>query len=175
MGHKLKFSNKDLIIRAFRNADIDEKDFLTMQEFVMAYNELYYGSLESLVDQVEETTFVRAVRYGVDKSVKPTKTIMQVYSGNLKKITHFLNLLDTKKNERDESKDDVQDACEISYECDLENILQMMLDDSKDNFLYDSKILWWVDIAVQEILPGFLCLSIIFVYPYFIFYGGKNC
>ena len=30
----------------------------------------------------------------------------------------------------------------------------MMQDDSRDNFLYDSKILWWVDIAVKEILPG---------------------
>jgi hypothetical protein len=65
VGKKLNFEDETLIIKAFRAADTSSSGKLDTEEFQVAYELLYYGSISGGDD--DGVVFVRAVRYGIDK------------------------------------------------------------------------------------------------------------
>jgi Ca2+-binding EF-hand superfamily protein len=137
VGKKLDFEDGALIVEAFRVADTSGSGKLDMEEFVFAYETMYNGDLESSAEENE--TFVRALRYGIDKSCSPAKYVMQMYTGTMSELNKMSDLLSEK---------------ETDYKGALETIVAMMVEDSRGNEEHGSNILWWVDICVEKVLPN---------------------
>jgi hypothetical protein len=137
VGKKLDFQDESLIVKAFRFADTSASGKLDMEEFVTAYEAMYNGNLAGSGGGDE--SYVRAVRYGMDKSSKPARIIMQSYTGSLAEITKFSDLIK-------ESEKDIKGT--------LETIVEKMIIDSVNNQKYGSNILWWVDISTSDVLPN---------------------
>lgn len=137
VGKKLDFEDEALIIEAFHVADTSGSGKLDMEEFVFAYETMYNGNLESSAGENE--TFVRAIRYGIDKSCSPAKYVMQMYTGTMSELNKMSDLLNEK---------------ETDYKGALETIVAMMVEDGRGNEEFGSNILWWVDLCVEKVLPN---------------------
>lgn len=136
VGKKLNFDNETLIIKAFRAADTSSSGKLDTEEFQVAYELLYYGSISGGDD--DGVMFVRALRYGIDK--QSPAFIMQAYTGDMKKITKFEDYLEKRESEE--------------YEGEFKDILDLMIADGKNNRAHGSRIMWWIDVASSDILPS---------------------
>lgn len=137
VGKKLDFLDETLIVRAFHSADTDASGKLDPEQFIVAYETMYNHSLEA--SSGPDESYVRALRYGIDKSLKPAKIIMELYSGSISAISKYSDLLE-------ETEEDVTGG--------LDMISAMMLRDGIDNQRYGSNVLWWVDVSVKEVLPS---------------------
>ena len=137
VGKKLDFNDEALIAEAFRVADTSASGKLDMEEFVFAYETMYNNTLESSGGPNE--SFVRAIRYGIDKSCSPAKYVMQMYTGTLSELSKMTDLLE---------------ETETDYKGALETIVAMMVEEGRANEEYGSNILWWVDICVEKVLPN---------------------
>ena len=136
VGKKLNFTDENVLVRAFRLADTSASGKLDMEEFVVAYEAMYSGTLEG---EGPDDSFVRCTRYGIDKSTKPAKYVMQAYTGALTALDKVANILEN---------------TEETYEGTIENIVAMMLDDGNNNERHGSNILWWIDVCAAEVLPN---------------------
>jgi hypothetical protein len=65
--------------------------------------------------------------------------LRQAYTGDMKKITKFEDLLEKDKFEE--------------YEGEFKDILDLMIVDGKNNRAHGSRIMWWIDVASSDILP----------------------
>ena len=137
VGKKLDYDDENLIIQAFRVADTSTAGELDMEQFVVAYEALYNGNLAGSGDH--EESFVRALRYGIDKSKVPARYVVQLYSGTISEMNKVSDLL--------------EDTCRV-YKGTLEDIVALMLKDSRANQRFGSNVLWWIDICVENVLPN---------------------
>ena len=136
VGKKLNFTDENVLVRAFRLADASASGKLDMDEFVVAYEAMYDGSL---VGDGPDESFVRCTRYGIDKSIKPAKYVMQTYTGTLTALEKVTDML--------KNMEDVYDGT-------IEDITAMMLADGNNNERHGSNVLWWIDICAAEVLPN---------------------
>ena len=148
------------IFSCFAQADIGQKGYLTISEFVNAYEKLYLQKLSdsSMADGDDEnSSFIRAVRYGIDKSSRSQSFVMQMYTGSIQTLTHFHDLLNEKVKrvkamEESENSEEIKQSFNVlPFSGDLKTIVSMMQNDSRDNSLYGSKIMWWIDVSVRQV------------------------
>jgi hypothetical protein len=139
VGQKLDFTDENVIVRAFRFADTSGSGKLDAEEFLVAYDAMFTDALAG--SGGDDESFVRAVRYGIDKSKKPAKIVMQQYTGSITEISKFFDLLKNKEKDLKEPGG-------------LETISALILKDNMNNTTHGSNLLWWVDVAVSEIMPN---------------------
>lgn len=137
VGKKLNFDDETLIVKSFRMADTSASGKLDPEEFSIAYNLLYDGAVTDDGDE-NDVIFVRAMRYGMCKISKAF--IMESFVGNIKALEYHIN--------------HTNDELSGPFKGTLDTIVAMMISDVKSNKDYGSKVLWWVDIAVSDVLPS---------------------
>jgi hypothetical protein len=142
VGKKLNFDDENELVLAFREADTSSSGKLDMHEFVHAYDLLQDNALAGKAGNAEN--YVRAVRYGIDKSTRPARYIMHMYAGTTSAIDTFVDLLDEgsgKKNKAFEGGG-------------LDILVKIMAKDGEENDRHGSNLLWWVDVSTLQVLPG---------------------
>ena len=137
VGKKLNFDDETLIVKAFRAADSSSSGKLDSEEFTLAYNLMYDGAITDDGDE-NDVVFVRAMRYGMCKISRAF--IMESFVGTLKTLEYHI--------------DHTNDERSAPFEGTLDTVVAMMVTDVKNNKEYGSNVLWWVDVAVSDVLPS---------------------
>ena len=151
VGKKLNFEDEDALVLAFREADTSASGKLDTHEFVNAYNILCDNKLSGKGGVSEN--YVRAVRYGIDKSVRPAKYVMHMYTGTTSEIDKFVDLLDDGTETTATSSKKQKKGFEGGG---MDILVKMMVKDGEANDRHGSRLLWWIDVSAKQVLPGII-------------------
>ncbi len=141
---------QDQLLNAFTIADKDGSQGLSIDEFRIAYDILYYDSIATSGKHDLASTVLTATRYGFDK--KERKYIFQCYTGTLFAIREFVDYL----NEDIHTNKPHIESCRGG----LDEIFHMILEDGKFNYENGSNIMWWVDVAADKLEPPSIAMLI---------------
>jgi len=130
--------SEEILLNAFYTADSHHSGELTIDEFRVAYDIMYFDAIASSYNMsISGDTFVRATRYGLDKSKQCY--VFQTYIGTLFALREFEDHFTGQKT-----------ACRGG----LDTIFTMMMEDGRSNFEQDSHVMWWLDVCVDKMVPS---------------------
>jgi hypothetical protein len=151
--------DEDYIAKVFRAVDSSADGVIEMQEFICAYQKIYCKHHES--SRATQThlqggdEFIRATRYGADED---GQRVFELYTlsndskyTNKRTVFHFDHNEASTKDPKIGDKNYFDSCTTDAYHGSLEDLNHLIALDNKQNFEKESRLLWWVDIAMKHV------------------------
>jgi hypothetical protein len=156
----------DYVARVFRsvdqsNSNSDVSGTLDMQEFIAAYQKIYYGATVADLgaSAAKRQSFLRATRYGCSHTgtfvfecytIPSDGQAEKFHLNGLPSDSNILENVEINKVDFDHMKKLSEAVCEV-FTGTVDDIAQMIRDDAKRNSTHSSSVLWWVDVAYSSV------------------------
>lgn len=152
--------SEEFVIKVFHKVDSSQTGTLKLQEFVSAYQLLFtrpsmigsHATSKSNFTQKKPTEVICAVRYGTDST---GKYLYEMYLGTVVDLSDGPILTINEKriyqllpdeNPEDMAYDTIED-----YSVNLNELNEMITQDSLNNKAKKTKLFWWIDVAMTKV------------------------